>query len=309
MNNEISRFAPSTTGPAHPGTLLAALLCWLDARSRGADIILRVENLDPDRCQPAFAEAMITDLAWLGLSFDVVEWQSQQHARHVAAMDYLADKGLLYPSTFSRRDLEMLGRRTPDGGWAYDNRERGKPLPVGGWRACTEPLRVQLPDEEFSPLDESGCDLRQTPTLAFGDPIVRRRDGAFAYHLVAVVDDAACGVTHVVRGRDIATSTATQVALQQVLGLPTPQYRHHFLLLEQRERKLAKLHGSIGLPVLRQFYDAPTLCGWLAHVAGLAPAGTTCLPTELVRDFSWERVQTHDVLVQWNGQELMVAHD
>jgi glutamyl/glutaminyl-tRNA synthetase len=224
-------------------------------------------------------------------------------------MDYLAEQGLLYPSTLSRRDLELIGRRTPDGGWAYDNRERGTPLPVGGWRACADPLRVQLPDEEYNPVDASGCDLRQTPTRAFGDPIVRRRDGAFAYHLVAVVDDAVSGITHVVRGRDIAASTATQVALQQVLSLPTPFYRHHFLLLEQRERKLAKLHGSVGLPILRQFYDAPALVGWLAQVAGLVPAGTRCQPADLVRDFSWDRVQTQDVIVVWNGQTLEMVHE
>ena len=304
-----SRFAPSTTGPAHPGTLLAALLCWLDARVRGGRIILRLEDLDPDRCQPAFAEAMINDLTWFGLSFDVIEWQSQQQVRHAAAMDLLADKNLLYPSAMSRRVIEALGRPAPDGGWAYDNRERGTPLPVGGWRTCPEPIRVQLPDLEYAPLDDSGLDLRQTPTKAFGDPVVRRRDGAFAYHLVAVVDDAACAVTQVVRGRDIAPSTATQVALQQLLGLSTPRYRHHFLLLEQRERKLAKLHGSIGLPVLRQYYDAPTLCGWLAYVAGLVPVGTKCSPSELVKIFSWNQVRTSDVLVRWNGQSLEVADD
>jgi glutamyl-Q tRNA(Asp) synthetase len=304
-----SRFAPSTTGPAHPGTLLAALLCWLDARVRGARIILRLEDLDPERCKPAFAEAMMNDLTWLGLTFDVVEWQSHQYIRHAAAMDILAEKKLLYPSIVSRRDIEVFGRRAPDGGWAYDNRERGTPLPIGGWRTCTEPIRVQLPDLEYAPLDDSGLDLRQTPTIAFGDPVVRRRDGAFAYHLVAVVDDAASAVTQVVRGRDIAPSTATQVALQQLLGLSTPHYRHHFLLLEQRERKLAKLHGSIGLPVLRQYYDAPTLCGWLAFVAGLVPEGTKCLPTELVKTFSWDLVRMNDVLVHWNGQSLVVAND
>src|ERR1043165_4709926 len=122
------RFAPSTTGPAHPGTLLAGLLCWLDARSRGARVILRLEDLDPERCRPEFSRAMIDDLAWLGLEWDAVEHQHANRARHEAALDRLAELGVLYPSATSRRELEQAGRRAPDGGWAYDNRDRGTPL-------------------------------------------------------------------------------------------------------------------------------------------------------------------------------------
>src|ERR1043165_3178537 len=122
------RFAPSTTGPAHPGTLLAALLCWLDARALGARVILRLEDLDPERCRPEFTRAMIDDLAWLGLEWDAVEHQHANRARHEAASDRLAELGVLSPSATSRRELEQAGRRAPDGGWAYDNRDRGTPL-------------------------------------------------------------------------------------------------------------------------------------------------------------------------------------
>ena len=304
----VSRFAPSTTGPAHPGTLLAALLCWLDARSRGARVILRLEDLDPDRCREAFASAMIDDLAWLGLEWDAVERQSDFHARHSAALDRCAELGVLYPSAISRKDLAALGRRAPDGGWTYDNSERGTPLPAGGWRTSTDPLRVQLPAGIFTPKDIGGLDLAQDPSIEFGDPVVRRRDGAIAYHLAVVVDDAAIGVTHVVRGRDIATSTATQVALQQVLNLPTPTYRHHVLLLERHQQKLAKFHGSVGAHVLRQHYGAAELCGWLAAVAGLLPTSTACSPADLLPQFSWERVRSDDVLVHWNGKNLELPH-
>jgi glutamyl/glutaminyl-tRNA synthetase len=304
----VGRFAPSTTGPAHPGTLLAALLCWLDARSRGARVVLRLEDLDPDRCREEFATAMIDDLAWLGLEWDAVERQSDFHARHSAALDRCAELGVLYPSAISRKKLEALGRRAPDGGWTYDNHERGTPLPVGGWRASTDPLRVKLPAGIFTPRDAGGLDLAQDPSVEFGDPVVRRRDGAIAYHLAAVVDDAAIGVTHVVRGRDIATSTATQVALQQVLGLPTPTYRHHFLLLERQQQKLAKFHGSVGAAVLRQHYSAAELCGWLAAVAGLTRKPTACSPADLLPHFSWERVRSDDVLVHWNGKNLEVPN-
>jgi glutamyl/glutaminyl-tRNA synthetase len=307
VNAGTGRFAPSTTGPAHPGTLLAALLCWLDARSRGARVVLRLEDLDPERCRPELAQAMVDDLTWLGLEWDVVEWQSANRVRHEAALDRLAALGVLYPSTIGRRDIEAAGRRAPDGGWAYDNRERVTPLPAGGWRAVSAPLRVRLPDGVVTPVDVGGLDLAQDPVAAFGDPVVRRRDGAIAYHLASVVDDDASGVTHVVRGRDLATSSAMQVALRQVLGLPVPTYRHHLLLLERIGHKLAKLHGAVGAAELRRWYSAQELCGWLAAVAGLRPGAEPCTPADLLRGFTWDHVRRDDVLVHWTGERLEVA--
>lgn len=298
------RFAPSTTGPAHPGTLLAALLCWLDARSRGARLILRLEDLDPERCRPGFAQGLIADLAWFGLDWDA---QVEQHTlahQHDDALDRLAAAGRLYPSTISRSELKAIGRRAPDGGWAYDNRERGHALPAGGWRACREPLRVRLADGLIAPGDEGGLDLVQDAAQAFGDPVVRRRDGAVAYQLAVVVDDGAAGVDRVVRGRDIATSTATQVALQGLLGLPTPVYRHHLLLLEDRDRKLAKFHGAVGAPELRRHYQAEELCGWLAWCCGLSTEPLPCRPVDLLGGFSWERVRRDDPVVTWDGTRL-----
>jgi glutamyl/glutaminyl-tRNA synthetase len=300
------RFAPSTTGPAHPGTLLAALLCWLDARRRGDRVLLRLEDLDPERCTQAFAEAMVADLAWLGLAWDEVVRQHELHCQHAAALDRLAALGRLYPSSTSRADLQRIGRRAPDGGWAYDNRERGRALPPGGWRACAEPLRCRLDDGMIVLGDESGLDLSQDPAAAFGDPLVRRRDGAISYQLSVVVDDGGAGVDRVVRGRDIATSTATQVALQRLLGLPTPTYRHHLLLLEARGRKLAKLHGSIGAPALRAVLSAEAVVGSLAWLAGLRERPEPCRPEALIAEFAWERVRVEDRLVRWSGQRLEV---
>ena len=300
----IGRFAPSATGPAHPGTLLAALLAWLDARSRGGRVVLRIEDLDPERCRPEFTDGLLADLEWLGLDWDAVEIQSHYRMRHEAALDRLAALGRLYPSPISRRDLEAIGQRAPDGGWAYDNRERNRTLPAGGWRECTEPLRVRLDDGVVALADESGLDLTQDPSSAFGDPLVRRRDGAIAYQLAVVVDDAAAGVTRVVRGCDIAPSTATQVALQRLLGLPMPVYRHHLLLLEQRGHKLAKLHGAVGASQLRAVYSGPQLCGWLAWCAELTPQAEPCTPAQLLTSFAWERVRRADRLVHWTGAWL-----
>lgn len=301
-----SRFAPSTTGPAHPGTLLAGLLCWLDARSRGGRVILRLEDLDHTRCRPGFADAMRAALAWFGLDWDRVQVQSELREQHEAALDALAAQGRLYPCQCSRAERRRSGRRAPDGGWAYANACRGRALPPGGWRACTEPVRVRLDDEPVALTDESGLDLSQRPAYEMGDPVAIRRDRVLAYHLVVVVDDGAADVSRVVRGRDLAPSTATQVALQRLLGLPVPVYRHHLLLLEPQGGKLAKLHGAVGVDELRRCYTATELCGLLAHAAGLLPAPLPCHPMELVGSFSWERVGTTDRVMAWRDGRLMI---
>jgi len=304
---DVCRFAPSTTGRAHPGTLLAALLCWLDARTRGARLLLRLEDLDPQRSRPAFGEEMQEDLAWFGLDWDAAVAQHTLRTQHEAALDALEAKGLLYPCGCSRARIARHGVRGPDGRFRYPNVCRGRPLPPGGWRACNEPLRARLPDERIPLVDESGLDLSQTPAAELGDPVVRRRDGAVAYHLAVVADDAAAGVTRIVRGRDIAPSTATQVALQRALGLPTPRYRHHLLLLEERGGKLAKLHGSVGADALRAVLGAEAVCGFLAFAAGLRPSPATTTPHALCADFAWERVEPRDRVVRWTGTALELA--
>ena len=295
----ISRFAPSTTGEAHPGTLLSALLVWLDARARGGIALLRFEDLDRTRVKPAWRDQLAEALGWLGLDWDATIVQSGQSAAHEAALDRLAAAGRLYPCTCSRAG-RAGGRRAPDGGWAYENTCRGRPLPAGGWREAGEVLRVQLPDDRVELVDDGGLDLSQTPARDMGDPIVRRRDGVIAYQLAVVVDDGDEQVTDVVRGRDIAPSTATQVLLQRLLGYPTPRYRHHFLLLEPAGDKLAKLHGAIPFTQVRGRYRGDELCGVLAAACGLLQAPRPCTPRELVPTFDWARVPTRDLVARWD---------
>ena len=304
---EVCRFAPSTTGRAHPGTLLAALLCWLDARSRGARLLLRLEDLDPQRCRPELAALLEDDLAWLGLDWDEVVLQHTLRAQHEAAIDRLAARGRLYPCACSRTAIARKGAPAPGGGFRYPNTCRGRALPPGGWRACREPLRVRLDDGEVALCDESGLDLSQDPAREIGDPVVVRRDGAVAYALAVVADDAASGVTRVLRGRDIAPGTATQVLLQHMLGAATPRYRHHLLLLERRGEKLAKLHGSVGAGALRERLSAAQVCGQLAFAAGLLAGPAPVAPRDLVGGFSWERVATCDRVVRWTGRSLVIA--
>jgi glutamyl-Q tRNA(Asp) synthetase len=295
----ISRFAPSPTGEAHPGTLLSALLVWLDARSRNGQALLRLEDLDRTRVKSAWTDQIVEAVRWLGLDWDAIITQSGHTAAHERALDQLEAAGRLYPCTCSRAD-RAGGRRAPDGGWAYENTCRGKPLPAGGWRAALANVRVLLPDDRVQLVDDGGLDLSQTPARDMGDPIVRRRDGVIAYQLAVVIDDADEAITDVVRGRDIAPSTATQVLLQQLLALPTPRYRHHFLLLEQSGDKLAKLHGSIPFSTVRSRYSGPELCGVLAHAANLVADARPCTPAELVGEFSWARIPTTDRVARWD---------
>lgn len=302
----ISRFAPSTTGEAHPGTLLSALLVWLDARARGGRVLLRLEDLDTTRVKAEHAAQLRAACDWLGVDWDAVVVQSDRRDAHEAALDALDAQGRLYPCTCSRSQ-RARGRRAPDGGWAYENTCRGKRF-IRGWRSRVpyEAIRVQLPDDAVSLVDDNGVDLSQTPAHDMGDPVVVRRDGVIAYQLAVVVDDAAAEITDVVRGRDIAPSTATQVMLQRLLGYATPRYRHHFLLLEPAGDKLAKLHGSIPFSQLRGRYDGRTLVGVLAHAARIVDSPAPVSPRELVASFDWSRVRRDDVVARWTDDGLAV---
>jgi glutamyl-Q tRNA(Asp) synthetase len=179
---------------------------------------------------------------------------------------------------------------------------------VRDWRACTDVVRVRLDDDVVAPRDDGGFDLAQAPAIAMGDPIARRRDGSITYQLAVVVDDADAGITRIVRGRDIAPSTATQVMLQRLLGLPTPTYRHHLLLVEPAGGgKLAKLHGSVGATALREVMTGAALCGQLAHAVGLSATPAPVTPAELVPGFAWDRVRTDDVVASWDGATLQLG--
>jgi len=283
---------------------LAGLLCWLDARSRGASLLLRLEDVDPSRCTPESAEDMRAALAWFGLDWDAEALQSENRAAHEAALDRLAEAGRLYPCGCSRSAVKRAGAPAADGGWRYPGTCRERGLPAGGWRACGEALRLRLEPGRVETPDESGFDLGQDPFREMGDPVLRRGDGAVAYHLAVVVDDADDGATRIVRGRDLAPSTAVHRVLQSLLGLPTPVYRHHPLLLERHGGKLAKMHGAVGWHELREHDSPEHLCGFLARTVGLLDEPGAARPADLLDGFSWSRVTSADQPLDWNGREL-----
>ncbi len=304
------RFAPSTTGGVHPGTLLAALLCWLDARAQGGAVLLRLEDLDRERTKPGFVDAMERDLAWFGLDWDGVSRQTDRESAHAESLSDLVNSGRVYACDCSRAQIRASGEPAPDGSYRYPGTCRSQVVRADGWREEVRPLRLQLESTPVDLLDESGLDLSGDAALLFGDPVLRRRDRSYAYHFASVLDDAAEGVTRVVRGRDLAPSTLPQVALQRLLGLPTPAYRHHALFLERSGsgggsgsgagEKLSKLHGAVDVTALRARYEADELCGVIASAVGLVPPGTRCGPVDLVDGFDWGRIADTDVELSWS---------
>jgi glutamyl-Q tRNA(Asp) synthetase len=251
------RFAPSPTGLLHAGSLVAALASWLDARAHGGQWLVRIEDVDTPRCVPGADLAILQQLADCGLVPNgPVLWQSQRHAAYQSALDSLVLKAWAYPCGCSRKDIETAieeaQARSVDRHQAavYPGTCRhglnGKP--ARAWRLDVQAVQTALGlpalthwgDRRLGPQPQNVCD-------AVGDFVLRRADGLWAYQLAVVVDDAAQGITHVVRGQDLADNTARQIVLQRALGLPTPQYLHTPLVLGANGEKLSKQNGALAL--------------------------------------------------------------
>jgi glutamyl-tRNA synthetase/glutamyl-Q tRNA(Asp) synthetase len=305
----LGRFAPSPTGPAHPGTLLSALLVWLDARLAGGRVLLRLEDLDRTRSEARWAAAMEEDLAWLGLDFDERVVQSERHADHARALDRLAAQGRLYGCTCSRSTLRRTASIGADGSRVYPGTCRERVLDAAGWRSFSGSVRLRLPEGPTTVPQLYAPPHRFHPAQELGDPVVRRKDGAVAYHLAVVVDDLSAGVTRVVRGRDLFFATGVHACIYALLDAPVPAHWHHPLLLEPASggdpgRKLAKLHGSVSTQDFRPGLRAAEVCGTLAAAVGLVPPGTACLPQDLLKQTSLDDVPDRDAVLCWDGQTL-----
>ena len=224
------RFAPSPSGRMHLGNLWSALLAWLAARSRGGRMVLRLEDLDPDRCTQTWCDQVMRDLEWLGLDWDNEPvYQSRRTDAYRAAFARLEEAGLIYPCYCTR--AERLAASAPhrsDGVPVYDGRcRRLPPEELARLARSRRPAwRVRVPEEVLSFRDLLQGGVSQDLSLDCGDFILRRSDGVYAYQLAVVVDDGAMGVTQVVRGSDLLDSTPRQLWLQERLGLPHPEYGH-----------------------------------------------------------------------------------
>ena len=308
----VGRFAPSPSGRIHLGNILCCLLAWLSARQKGGTIVLRIEDLDTARCPMRYAEQMIKDLLWLGLDWDEGPeisgpdepyFQSQRTSLYQTALDRLEAQGLIYPCFCTRAELHAA---------SAPHREDGQTIYAGTCRSLTPAQRaeqarlrspaprLQVPDAEFSFIDGHMGYYAENLMRDCGDFLLRRSDGMFAYQLAVVIDDAAMGVTEVVRGADLLSSTPRQLYLYQLLGLTPPEFYHFPLLLSSDGRRLSKRDADAGLDSLQGRVTAEELLGKLAQLAGFHPSGEPAPAAELLEEFSWERVPREDIRLPEN---------
>jgi glutamyl-Q tRNA(Asp) synthetase len=252
----VGRFAPSPTGLLHAGSMVAALASWLDARARDGTWLLRIEDLDTQRNVDGAAEAIVGQLERCGLRPDLpVLRQSEHTALYEAALEKLLALGRAFPCACSRRDLALAATAPDSGGDASAGAERVYPgtcrAGLGGKPARSIRLLVESSPCRGEALvewhDRRLGAQRQDVARAVGDFVLKRADGVFAYQLAVVVDDAAQGITDVVRGEDLAGSTARQIVLQRLLGVPTPRYLHTPLVRATDGSKLSKQTGAVPL--------------------------------------------------------------
>lgn len=294
----VGRFAPTPSGSMHLGNLFSCLLAWLSVRAQGGRIILRMENLDTQRTSRKFAEQLMRDLEFLGLHWDEGPyWQSERGDYYQECLDKLSVQGLVYPCFCSRAELHAANApHASDGDYIYQ----------GTCRALTaaeiaEKSRSRAPAMRLGVSGTVGFNdlhygwYEQDLERDCGDFLLRRSDGVFAYQLAVVADDGAMGVTQVVRGRDLLSSTPRQLYLYKLLGLPTPEFAHIPMLLSVDGRRLSKRDADMGLEKLRERFLPEEIVGSLGYLAGLIDRLEPVRPHELVPAFSWEKVPMEDI--------------
>ena len=297
------RYAPSPSGRMHLGNLMCCLLAWLSAKSKGGQVLLRIEDLDAVRCPRVYADAIQDDLAWLGLAADgptPTVYQSERSEIYQQYYDILLKKGLIYPCFCSRSQLHAASApHRSDGQVVYAGTCRGLSDAEVARRSLTRApaFRVRVPDEEIAFTDGPLGRYAENLARDCGDFYLRRADGVFAYQLAVVVDDALMGVTEVVRGSDLLSSTPRQLWLYRELGLTAPQFYHLPLLLAPDGRRLSKRDGDQSLENLRARYTPQEIIGKLAYVCGLQDTPAPASPQELVPGFSWDKVPKQDILL------------
>ncbi len=287
----VGRFAPSPTGVMHLGNAYSALLAWLSVRSAGGRMILRMEDLDPDRSRPAYADGVRRDLQWLGLDWDAEsEPQSKRTDRYRTAFSRLEELGLVYPCYCTRAQLHAASApHASDGQTVYPGTCRTL-SPADRPAGRVPAWRIMVPDEEIAFRDVLMGPVRENLARDCGDFIVRRSDGVYAYQLAVVVDDAEMGVTQVVRGCDLLHSTPRQLYLYRLLGHRPPEFCHVSLLCAPDGRRLSKRDGDLDLMALRARFTPEQLIGLLACAAGLQPKPSPVRARELAAHFRWEDV-------------------
>ena len=305
----VGRYAPSPSGRMHLGNLCCCLLAWLSAKSQGGRVVLRIEDLDQARCPRKFAELLQQDLDWLGLAADEggdkggphgPYYQSERSGIYQQFYEILWKKGLVYPCFCSRSQLHAADApHRSDGQVVYAGTCRNLTPEQVAERSRRRPpaWRVKVPDETIGFTDGHLGYYQENLARDCGDFYLRRADGVFAYQLAVVVDDALMGVTQVVRGEDLLSSTPRQLWLYRTLGLPAPEFFHMPLLLAPDGRRLSKRDGDVSLETLQSRFTAEEVVGRLAFAAHLFEKPEPVAAAELVKSFSWEKVPKEDILL------------
>jgi len=308
------RFAPSPTGALHVGNARTALLAWLHARAAGGELVMRVEDLDVGRVRAGVMETQLDELRWLGLDWDEGPDVGGPHAPYLQsartesyddALRTLAARGLLFECSCSRKDIAAAASAPHAGeeGPRYPGICRARPvdptapsLMAHGRSRVALRFRVDPGEVCFDDLLQGRCCFE--PAEETGDFVARRKDGAAAYQLAVVVDDAAMGITHVVRGGDLLSSTARQLLLYRALSFPEPRFLHVPLMLGADGERLAKRHGAVSLGELRAGgVPAERVVGWLAATCGLADADEAVPARDLISRFSVDRLPRASTVV------------
>lgn len=298
------RFAPSPTGRMHLGNVYSALLSWLSARSQGGGFVLRIEDIDQQRSRREYAEQIDDDLRWLGLDWDERYVQSERFGLYAECLERIERQGLTYPCYCTRADI--MATQAPhesDGRVVYKgtcrpgniNASIDRNIERNGRKGAT---RVMVPDRDITFVDGHYGEHTVNLQRQCGDFILRRADGAWAYQLAVVVDDALMGITEVVRGRDLLLSVPQQQYLFSLLGYESPVYAHIPLLCNEVGQRLSKRDKSLDLGALRESHSAEEIIGQLAYHAGIIDQPQSITPRELIPLFSWLNVPKNDIMIE-----------
>ena len=306
----VGRFAPTPSGFLHLGNVFCSLLAWLYAKRSGGKIILRIEDLDPQRCTRQNADRLASDLEWLGLTWDEGAYASSASERYFQSkrsdiyehyFTQLEQRELVYPCFCSRAELHAAeAPHLSDGRVLYAGTCRHLTAAEREAKAQRRApaYRLRIEDKSISFMD--GHYGKQSYNLAeeSGDFIVRRSDGVFAYQLAVTIDDALMGITQVVRGCDLLSSTPMQLYIYQLLGFTPPAFCHIPLLVDASGRRLSKRDGDLEIAALRKAYGSPEpIIGLLAYLAGQITRPEPLRVSDLLPLFKPENIPTKNIIV------------
>ena len=296
----IGRFAPSPSGRMHLGNVFSALMAWCSVRSQGGQMVLRIEDLDPDRCRPEYAAQVRKDLLWLGLDWDTeAPCQSTRSDAYAAAFERLTELRLVYPCYCSRGQLHAASApHAADGTLLYAGTCRNLTANQRAAMTRTPAWRLKVPDRIFGLQDRVQGLYTENLADQCGDFIIRRSDGVYAYQLAVVTDDIASGVTEVVRGMDLLSSTPRQLYLYELLGGRPPEYCHVPLLVAADGRRLSKRDRDLDLGELQKRLQPEQIIGALAFSAGLLDREEPLSARELASVFRWDRVRRDNIVMR-----------